>query len=112
MLRGGKNRGRAYFYGRSKSSLRRQRGRRRNRRTLFLFRRELGRYLRKIKDKQIRIHICSDNMYINATVEVLLSREFSLKVEQRIAKRTIDIVCSLILLIIRLSQPIYLYIPM
>lgn len=38
---------------------------------------EMGRYLRKIKDKQVRIHICSDNLYINATVEVLLSREFS-----------------------------------
>ena len=31
---------------------------------------------------------------------ILLSREFSLKVEQRIAKRLIDIVCSLILLVI------------
>lgn len=37
---------------------------------------------------------------------ILLSREFSLKVEQRIVKRIIDIVCSLILLII--SAPIQL----
>ena len=37
---------------------------------------------------------------------ILLSREVSLKIEQRIVKRTIDIVCSLILLII--SAPIQL----
>ena len=44
----------------------------------------------------------SDQLHLFDT-PILLSREFSLKVEQRIAKRFIDIVCSLILLV--LSTP-------
>ena len=47
----------------------------------------------------------SDQLHLFDT-PILLSREFSLKIEQRIAKRTIDIVCSLILLVI--SAPIQL----
>ena len=47
----------------------------------------------------------SDQLHLFDT-PILLSREFSLKIEQRIIKRTIDIVCSLILLII--SAPIQL----
>ena len=47
----------------------------------------------------------SDQLHLFDT-PILLSREFSLKIEQRIAKRLIDIICSLILLII--SAPIQL----
>ena len=47
----------------------------------------------------------SDQLHLFDT-PILLSREFSLKVEQRIAKRAIDIICSLLLLII--SSPIQL----
>ena len=47
----------------------------------------------------------SDQLHLFDT-PILLSREFSLKIEQRIVKRMIDIVCSLILLI--LSAPIQL----
>ena len=47
----------------------------------------------------------SDQLHLFDT-PILLSREFSLKVEQRIAKRAIDVVCSLILLVI--SAPIQL----
>lgn len=47
----------------------------------------------------------SDQLHLFDT-PILLSREYSLKVEQRIAKRTIDIVCSLILLVV--SAPIQL----
>ena len=47
----------------------------------------------------------SDQLHLFDT-PILLSREISLKIEQRIVKRTIDIVCSLILLII--SAPIQL----
>lgn len=45
----------------------------------------------------------SDQLHLFDT-PILLSREFSLKVEQRIAKRIIDVVCALILLV--LSAPI------
>ena len=45
----------------------------------------------------------SDQLHLFDT-PILLSREYSLKVEQRIAKRIIDIICSLILLIV--SAPI------
>lgn len=47
----------------------------------------------------------SDQLHLFDT-PILLSREFSLKIEQRIAKRTIDVVCALILLVI--SSPIQL----
>lgn len=47
----------------------------------------------------------SDQLHLFDT-PILLSREFSLKIEQRIAKRVIDIVCSLLLLVI--SSPIQL----
>lgn len=47
----------------------------------------------------------SDQLHLFDT-PILLSREFSLKIEQRIAKRLIDIVCSLVLLIV--SAPIQL----
>ena len=47
----------------------------------------------------------SDQLHLFDT-PILLSREFSLKIEQRIAKRLIDVICSLILLII--SAPIQL----
>lgn len=47
----------------------------------------------------------SDQLHLFDT-PILLSRESSLKIEQRIAKRTIDIVCSVILLIV--SSPIWL----
>lgn len=47
----------------------------------------------------------SDPLHLFDT-PILLSREYSLKIEQRIAKRIIDVVCSLILLII--SAPIQL----
>ena len=47
----------------------------------------------------------SDQLHLFDT-PILLSREISLKIEQRIAKRTIDILCSLILLVI--SAPIQL----
>ena len=45
----------------------------------------------------------SDQLHLFDT-PILLSREYSLKVEQRIAKRIIDIICSVILLIV--SAPI------
>jgi len=47
----------------------------------------------------------SDQLHLFDT-PILLSRECSLKIEQRIAKRTIDVVCSLLLLVI--SAPIQL----
>ena len=47
----------------------------------------------------------SDQLHLFDT-PILLSREFSLKIEQRIVKRLIDIVCSLILVIV--SAPIQL----
>ncbi len=47
----------------------------------------------------------SDQLHLFDT-PILLSRESSLKIEQRIAKRTIDIVCSVVLLIV--SSPIWL----
>lgn len=47
----------------------------------------------------------SDQLHLFDT-PILLSREFSLRIEQRIAKRAIDIICSLILLV--LSSPIQL----
>ena len=47
----------------------------------------------------------SDQLHLFDT-PILLSREFALKTEQRIAKRMIDIICSLLLLII--SAPIQL----
>ena len=47
----------------------------------------------------------SDQLHLFDT-PILLSREYSLKIEQRIAKRIIDIVCSLVLLVI--SAPIQL----
>ena len=47
----------------------------------------------------------SDQLHLFDT-PILLSREFSLKIEQRIAKRLIDVICSLILLVV--SAPIQL----
>ncbi|MBR5578556.1 MAG: exopolysaccharide biosynthesis polyprenyl glycosylphosphotransferase [Lachnospiraceae bacterium] len=47
----------------------------------------------------------SDQLHLFDT-PILLSREYSLKIEERIAKRIIDVVCSLILLVV--SAPIQL----
>lgn len=37
---------------------------------------EFGLYLRQFQDKSKMIYVCSDNFYLNASVECLLSKEF------------------------------------